>query len=129
MKTNLLSISTLAVLAAAATFAESSAPVPANVSFRSIVANGTLKAGQNTISQGSSDGAVIIEAGNSKSAAIVFARPTEPSRTNPVQRLESNLFDWILGILFPTPPDPCAVPIDAPAPKSTPKTKATPRKV
>jgi hypothetical protein len=122
MKTNLLSISTLAVLAAAAVFAESSAPVPAKVPFRSIVANGALKAGQNTTNQGLSAGAAIIETGTGKGAARMSAGPTKRIRTNPAQSLESNLLDWILGILYPfAPPDPCAVPIDAPAPNSTSK--------
>jgi hypothetical protein len=108
MKTNLLSISMLAVLAAAAVFGESSAPVPANVASRSIVANGTPKAGENTSNQGPSADAVITKGGIGRGAALMFAGPTDRSLTNPARSLESNLLDWILGILNPAPPDPCA---------------------
>jgi hypothetical protein len=104
MKTNLLSFSTLAVWAAAAALAGSSAPVSANVPFRSIVINATPKAGHNTIHHASSAGAVIIGAGNDNSAATSFARLTDRSRTKPAQTLESNLLDWILGILNPLIP-------------------------
>jgi hypothetical protein len=50
----------------AAAVASQGARITANVPFHSIVANGTLKAEQNTIHQGPSADAVIIEAANDK---------------------------------------------------------------
>ena len=72
MKTNLLRISMVAVLAAAAAFAQSSTRMQANIPFGFVVGGKALPAGHYTVDRGPASGIVTIRSGDGQGAAMVL---------------------------------------------------------
>jgi len=74
MKTNLLRTSLVAVLAAAAAFAQSSTRLQATVPFDFLVGNKALPAGDYTVAGGPAAGTIMIRSADGKKGAIVLAQ-------------------------------------------------------
>jgi hypothetical protein len=81
MKTNLLRVSVLGALAAAAVYAQDSTTFQVNVPFDFIVGSQTLHAGQYTVDQGTAPGRVILKGAEARGAAIVMGQTVYPQAT------------------------------------------------
>ena len=87
MKTNLLRISIVAVLAAAAVFAQSSTRIQANIPFGFIVGAKAFPAGQYTVDRGPGSGVVAIKSADGKDGAMVLTMPRYSTVTRDTGRL------------------------------------------
>ena len=87
MKTNLLRTSIVAVVAAAAAYAQGSTPIQGTVPFDFIVGNRTLPAGQYTVDQGTAPSVMVIRSADRKGTAIVLTHALHSTASRNEARL------------------------------------------